>query len=633
MLKVKDTWGEEEKVNQIRIYSGAKFESVKEAPAGCICAVTGPIHTHPGQGIGSEPASELPMLEPVLTYRILLPFDSDVHKCLQQFKQLEEEEPELHVLWNEELGEIQVQLMGDVQIEILKHMLEERYGLLVGFDTGNIVYKETILNTVEGVGHFEPLRHYAEVHLLLEPGEAGSGLQFDTVCSEDVLERNWQRLILTHLEEKIHRGVLTGAEITDMKVTLLTGRAHMKHTEGGDFRQATYRALRQGLMQAESQLLEPYYGFTLELPSENLGRAMADMDRMFGTFEPPVTTEDGVLLTGKAPVACLRDYQREVIAYTKGRGHLSLWFKDYEPCHNAEEVIEAAGYDPEADLDNPTGSVFCAHGSGYVVPWDEVPEHMHLPYVYHGDESEEALAASARTQNAFSAEDAQVLAGNRRRTSFEKAVSGMSSVELDAQLADVYAREFGMGKNDIAEDQRRKWSGKKKNEYEGLSGKPRTVKHDKHGNPIYPKKSPGEEYLIVDGYNIIFAWEDLKELSRINIDSARDALKDVLSDYQGYKGCHLLLVFDAYKVKGNAGKRESFHNIEVVYTKQDETADAFIEKTVFGIRDRYKVTVATSDGLEQQTVMSLGALRMSARELKEHIDMTKRAGMEAFISR
>ena len=633
MLKVKDTWGEEEKVNQIRIYSGAKFESVKEAPAGCICAVTGPIHTHPGQGIGSEPASELPMLEPVLTYRILLPFDSDVHKCLQQFKQLEEEEPELHVLWNEELGEIQVQLMGDVQIEILKHMLEERYGLLVGFDTGNIVYKETILNTVEGVGHFEPLRHYAEVHLLLEPGEAGSGLQFDTVCSEDVLERNWQRLILTHLEEKIHRGVLTGAEITDMKVTLLTGRAHMKHTEGGDFRQATYRALRQGLMQAESQLLEPYYGFTLELPSENLGRAMADMDRMFGTFEPPVTTEDGVLLTGKAPVACLRDYQREVIAYTKGRGHLSLWFKDYEPCHNAEEVIEAAGYDPEADLDNPTGSVFCAHGSGYVVPWDEVPEHMHLPYVYHGDESEEALAASARTQNAFSAEDAQVLAGNRRRTSFEKAVSGMSSVELDAQLADVYAREFGMGKNDIAEDQRRKWSGKKKNEYEGLSGKPRTVKHDKHGNPIYPKKSPGEEYLIVDGYNIIFAWEDLKELSRINIDSARDALKDVLSDYQGYKGCHLLLVFDAYKVKGNAGKRETFHNIEVVYTKQDETADAFIEKTVFGIRDRYKVTVATSDGLEQQTVMSLGALRMSARELKEHIDMTKRAGMEAFISR
>ena len=370
--------GRRKKVNQIRIYSGAKFESVKEAPAGCICAVTGPIHTHPGQGIGSEPASELPMLEPVLTYRILLPFDSDVHKCLQQFKQLEEEEPELHVLWNEELGEIQVQLMGDVQIEILKHMLEERYGLLVGFDTGNIVYKETILNTVEGVGHFEPLRHYAEVHLLLEPGEAGSGLQFDTVCSEDVLERNWQRLILTHLEEKIHRGVLTGAEITDMKVTLLTGRAHMKHTEGGDFRQATYRALRQGLMQAESQLLEPYYGFTLELPSENLGRAMADMDRMFGTFEPPVTTEDGVLLTGKAPVACLRDYQREVIAYTKGRGHLSLWFKDYEPCHNAEEVIEAAGYDPEADLENTADSVFCSHGAGYLVPWYQVKEYMHV---------------------------------------------------------------------------------------------------------------------------------------------------------------------------------------------------------------------------------------------------------------
>ena len=370
---------------------------------------------------------------------------------------------------------------------------------------------------------------------------------------------------------------------------------------------------------------------------EYVGRAMTDLEQRFARAGSPqfatTAAREMATITGKAPVATMQDYVSLVHAYTKGLGHLTLELWGYDECHNPAEVIAQMHYDSEEDFRNPTGSVFCAHGSGYVVPWDEVPEHMHLPYVYHGDESEEALAASARTQNAFSAEDAQALAGNRRRTSFEKAVSGMSSVELDAQLADVYAREFGMGKNDIAEDQRRKWSGKKKNEYEGISGKPRTVKHDKHGNPIYPKKSPGEEYLIVDGYNIIFAWEDLKELSRINIDSARDALKDVLSDYQGYKGCHLLLVFDAYKVKGNAGKRETFHNIEVVYTKQDETADAFIEKTVFGIRDRYKVTVATSDGLEQQTVMSLGALRMSARELKEHIDMTKRAGMEAFISR
>ena len=516
-------------------------------------------------------------------------------------------------------------------------LIKDRFGVVVTFGPGSIVYKETIARAVEGVGHFEPLRHYAEVHLLLSPAERGSGITVTSTCSEDVLDKNWQRLIATHVEEKEHRGVLTGSALTDVKVTILTGRAHVKHTEGGDFRQATYRAIRQGLKSTESVLLEPYYSFILQVPMEYVGRAMTDLEQRFARAESPqfatTAAREMATITGKAPVATMQDYVSLVHAYTKGLGHLTLELWGYDECHNPAEVIAQMHYDSEEDFRNPTGSVFCAHGSGYVVPWDEVPEHMHLPYVYHGDESEEALAASARTQNAFSAEDAQALAGNRRRTSFEKAVSGMSSVELDAQLADVYAREFGMGKNDIAEDQRRKWSGKKKNEYEGLSGKPRTVKHDKHGNPIYPKKSPGEEYLIVDGYNIIFAWEDLKELSRINIDSARDALKDVLSDYQGYKGCHLLLVFDAYKVKGNAGKRETFHNIEVVYTKQDETADAFIEKTVFGIRDRYKVTVATSDGLEQQTVMSLGALRMSARELKEHIDMTKRAGMEAFISR
>ncbi len=622
VLHVKDSWGEEEKVNQIRIYSGAKFESVKEAAAGCICAVTGPLRTHPGQGIGSEPASELPMLEPVLTYRILLPFDSDVHKCLQQFKQLEEEEPELHVLWNEELGEIQVQLMGDVQIEILKHMLEERYGLLVGFDTGNIVYKETILNTVEGVGHFEPLRHYAEVHLLLEPGETGSGLQFDTVCSEDVLDRNWQRLILTHLEEKIHRGVLTGAEITDIKVTLLTGRAHMKHTEGGDFRQATYRALRQGLMQAESQLLEPFYGFTLELPAENLGRAMADMERMFGTFEPPVTTEDGVILTGKAPVACLRDYQREVIAYTKGRGHLNLWFKDYEPCHNAEEVMEAAGYDPEADLENTADSVFCSHGAGYLVPWYQVKEYMHV------ESPLEKLGRRANGEN--EADGAEVAAGGTvqgelGRINSSSALGSASAAPVtnrrqsspgpgtswsdDKELEEIFNRRFGPGK----------WRSRPDTQSSYTAPRTRNYSANKPLKSKETKKPEEEEYLLVDGYNIIFAWEELRELSKVTIDGARQKLMDILCNYQGYRKCTLILVFDAYKVTGNTGEAIDYHNIHVVYTKEAETADQYIEKLAHKIGRQYNVTVATSDGLEQLIIYGQGCHLMSARDLKEEV--------------
>ncbi len=604
VLHVKDSWGEEEKVNQIRIYSGAKFESVKEAAAGCICAVTGPLRTHPGQGIGSEPASELPMLEPVLTYRIILPFDSDVHKCLQQFKQLEEEEPELHVLWNEELGEIQVQLMGDVQIEILKHMLKERYGLLVGFDTGNIVYKETILNTVEGVGHFEPLRHYAEAHLLLEPGETGSGLQFDTVCSEDVLDRNWQRLILTHLEEKSHRGVLTGAEITDMKVTLLTGRAHMKHTEGGDFRQATYRALRQGLMQAESQLLEPFYGFTLELPAENLGRAMADMDRMFGTFEPPVTTEDGVILTGKAPVACLRDYQREVIAYTKGRGHLNLWFKDYEPCHNAEEAIEAAGYDPEADLENTADSVFCSHGAGYLVPWYQVKKYMHVESpVEKTDRVASSVVADMEIETSEAIPAAPVT--NRRQSSPGPGTSWSD----DKELEEIFNRRFGPGKWRSRPDTQSSYTAPRTRNYS--ANKPLKTKE--------PKKPEEEEYLLVDGYNIIFAWEELRELSKVTIDGARQKLMDILCNYQGYKKCTLILVFDAYKVTGNTGEAIDYHNIHVVYTKEAETADQYIEKLAHKIGRQYNVTVATSDGLEQLIIYGQGCHLMSARDLKEEV--------------
>ena len=633
VLHVKDSWGEEEKVNQIRIYSGAKFESVKEASAGAVCAVTGPLHTHPGQGIGIEPASEMPLLEPVLTYRILLPFDSDVHKCLQQFKQLEEEEPQLHVLWDEELGEIQVQLMGDVQIEILKHMMEERYGLLVGFDTGNIVYKETILNTVEGVGHFEPLRHYAEVHLLLEPGEAGSGLQFDTVCSEDVLDRNWQRLILTHLEEKIHRGVLTGAEITDMKVTLLTGRAHMKHTEGGDFRQATYRALRQGLMEAKSQLLEPFYGFTLELPSENLGRAMADMDRMFGTFDPPVTTEDGVVLTGKAPVACLRDYQREVIAYTKGRGHLSLWFKDYEPCHNAQEVIEAAGYDPEADLENTADSVFCSHGAGYLVPWYQVKEYMHVESPLKKmerrtdgeSESDWDDGANGEKRAGIAAQGQMmpdtgitgtggVITGTGGRVGSTGSGSGPvsgsgTSWSDDKELEEIFNRRFGSGKWRSRPDTQSSFSAPRTRNYS--AGKPLKSKE--------ADKPQEEEYLLVDGYNIIFAWEELRELSKVTIDGARQKLMDILCNYQGYKKCTLILVFDAYKVTGNTGEAIDYHNIHVVYTKEAETADQYIEKLAHKIGRQYHVTVATSDGLEQLIIYGQGCHLMSARDLKEEV--------------
>ena len=379
-LRVKDVLpGEsQEKVNQIRIYSGSRYETVNEAFAGEVCAVAGPAATYPGQGIGTEKEGERPVLEPVLTYRMILPEDWDAPRMLEKLRQLEEEEPELHIVWDEELGEIQVQLMGQVQIEVLRELIRERFGAEVSFDTGNIVYKETIKNTVEGVGHFEPLRHYAEVHLLLEPGERDSGLQFETACSEDALDRNWQRLILTHLEEREHRGVLVGAPITDMKITLLAGRAHAKHTEGGDFRQATYRALRQGLMEAESQLLEPFYSFRLEVPEGSLGRAMADIDRMQGSFAEPERRGDMCILTGRAPVVNMQDYQLEVASYTRGRGRISLEVAGYWPCHNQEEVVAAAGYDPEADVENPSGSVFCSHGAGYFVPWDEVKEHMHV---------------------------------------------------------------------------------------------------------------------------------------------------------------------------------------------------------------------------------------------------------------
>ena len=603
VLKVKDAWGEEEKVNQIRIYSGAKFESVKEAPAGCICAVTGPIHTHPGQGIGSEPASELPMLEPVLTYRILLPFDSDVHKCLQQFKQLEEEEPELHVLWNEELGEIQVQLMGDVQIEILKHMLEERYGLLVGFDTGNIVYKETILNTVEGVGHFEPLRHYAEVHLLLEPGEAGSGLQFDTVCSEDVLERNWQRLILTHLEEKIHRGVLTGAEITDMKVTLLTGRAHMKHTEGGDFRQATYRALRQGLMQAETVLLEPWYDFRLSLPAGAVGRAMNDIDRMKGTI---AYSADGCIV-GSAPVSAMQNYQREVTAYTAGEGKLSVALKGYFPCHNTEEVVAQIGYDAQSDLENTADSVFCAHGAGFIVPWDQVFSYMHLPPVLGQDKSGEEWYPGQWLPDA---------ANFHAKTGEEEAWIGTEEIDR------ILDRTYNANKKD-----------KDAGATNGYKKKRIIESSPASASGGGKQKDAGVEYLLVDGYNVIFAWQELAELARVNMDSARGRLLDILCNYQGIRRCELIVVFDAYRVEGHQTEACDYHNIHVVYTKEAETADAYIERFAHEHASRYRVTVATSDGLEQIIIRGAGCILLSAREFEQEVKEKNRQLQAEYDSR
>lgn len=589
-LKVKDVIGENgDKVNQIRVYSGEKYELLSAADAGKVCAVTGLAETYPGQGLGAEKDSEVPILEPVLTYRIILPDDCNVHTMLRDLKLLEEEEPELHVVWIEKSQEIHVQLMGDVQIEILQRIIKERFGVLVEFGEGSIVYKETIAAPVEGVGHFEPLRHYAEVHLRLEPGERGSGIQFDSECSEDVLDRNWQRLVLTHLEEKEHKGVLTGSVITDMKITLTSGKAHLKHTEGGDFRQATYRAVRQGLKKAESVLLEPYYEFRIEIPSENVGRAMTDIQNRFGKFEAPETLGERTILTGIAPVSTFSGYQKDVIAYTGGRGRISLTLKGYDLCHNQEEVVAARGYDSELDLANPTGSVFCAHGAGFVVDWDEVEEYMHMERTLD-QTGEEGLA--------------EVTLPKRRHSSIE-----LTQEELDAiyvrtpdpvkqnhGAVTVYAKEKDREPGSAYADP--KWE-RRRREKEGR-----------------------QEYLLVDGYNIIFSWEELRELSEKDIGAARGKLADILSNYQGYRKCTLILVYDAYKVEGNPGEVMKYHNIYIVYTKEAETADQYIEKTVRRIAKDASVTVATSDGLEQVIILGQGANRMSAPGLKEEIERT-----------
>lgn len=587
----------QEKVNQIRIYSGEKYTMVSEVKAGTVCAVTGLTATYPGQGLGSEQASDMPVLEPVLSYRVGLPEEVNVHQALLQLRQLEEEEPLLHIVWNGTLGEIYAQVMGEVQIEILKSLIKERFGMTVTFDEGNIVYKETILEPVEGIGHFEPLRHYAEVHLLLEPGETGSGLTFATDCSEDVLDRNWQRLILTHLEEREHKGVLLGAPITDMKITLLTGRAHIKHTEGGDFRQATYRAVRQGLRKAKSQLLEPYYEFRLEVPSEQVGRSMTDIQKMLGEFDPPKTEGEMTVLTGSAPVVTMRDYQKEVISYTSGRGRLSCTLKGYYPCHNQEEVVEAVGYDPEADLENPTGSVFCAHGAGFVVNWDRVEEYMHVESGRNAPAGQETKPEKPVTAKNWKEENEKYLA-------------------TEKELEEIFERTYGPIRK-LGEEPPvgRSVKGWKKSRRDPLEG------YGKSTSDYKQKKTPdGEkEYLLVDGYNIIFAWEDLNELAAANIDGAREKLMDILCNYQGFKKCTLILVFDAYKVKGNPGSVETYHNIHVVYTKEAETADQYIEKTVHEIGRKYRVTVATSDQLEQVIILGQGGQRMSARELLEDV--------------
>lgn len=658
VLRVKDMIdgreeGEAEKVNQIRVYSGSKFETLNEAEAGVICAVTGPAKTYPGQGIGEEAESELPVLEPVLTYRLMFPEGGDLHKMLGDLRQLEEEEPQLHIVWDEELGEIQAQVMGEVQIEVLKRLIQERFGTVVEFGEGNIVYKERLTAPVEGVGHFEPLRHYAEVHLLMEPAERGSGLQFEADCSEDALDRNWQRLILTHLEEKRHRGVLTGAEITDMKITLIAGRAHQKHTEGGDFRQATYRAVRQGLCEAcaagEYELLEPFYEFRLEIPAESVGRAMADLDRMQAKFSGPEPDGERMVLEGSAPVSLMRDYQREVVSYTRGRGRLACTLKGYFPCHNAVEVVESAHYDAEADLYNPTGSVFCAHGAGFVVPWDQVKSYMQV-------ESPLAKAfgqaqASGQDNLAFSAgtypTNRAGSAGSNGLTGASGGYSGGSSYGVtEDELEEIFTRTYGESKRRLPNE-----SGPRVVEYDPqraeqirrnqrtrtangalrggkLADGGESVIHSVPGagRPGYLKQNSAklDEYLLVDGYNILYAWDELRELMQVTLDGARHRLMDMLCNYQGYRGCHLIVVFDAYKVPGGSGSVSDYHNIHVVYTKEAETADQYIEKFAHEMGRKYRVTVATSDGLEQLIIRGQGCLLMSARDLEEDMERVSR---------
>lgn len=591
-----------EKVNQIRVYSGERFEAVNEAAAGSVCAVTGLLGTMAGQGLGMEKNLESPFLTPVLSYCLLLPEGTDPMAVMPKLKELEEEDPALSFTWEEELKEIHVHVMGEVQMEILKVLIRERFGLEIAFGKGRIVYKETIADTVEGVGHFEPLRHYAEVHLLLEPGEPGSGLQFETDCSEDILARNWQRLILTHLEEKQHRGVLTGSVITDMKITLVSGRAHQKHTEGGDFRKATYRAVRQGLMEAMSVLLEPYYEFRLEIPEEMTGRAMTDMEKLFADFTLAERAEGRCVLSGCAPVETMRDYQKEVYAYTRGQGSLTVRLKGYMPCHNADEVIEERHYDPEADLRNPAGSVFCSHGAGFVVPWNQVKEYMHVESCFAGDRK-------AIEESAFQEELEKRKEAARKREENRSASGGeyfLGTDEIDAILQQATGAGRGLEKKK-----------------EGWQRQSRSTETRQATTRVYQGQPKKEEYLLVDGYNVIFAWEELSALSKVTLDGARGRLLDILCDYQAMKGCRLIVVFDAYRLKGHPEEAYAYHNIYVVYTKEAETADRYIERFAHDNSKKYQITVATSDGLEQIIIRGEGCRLLSSRDLQADVERQK----------
>ena len=588
-----------EKVNQIRIYSGEKYETVDVAEAGCICALTGLTGTYPGQGLGMEKDSPEPVLEPVLTYQVILPQEVHPAAFLPKLRMLEEEDPMLHVLWSEELQEIQVQVMGQVQLEILQRQIRERFDVLVVFGAGKIVYKETIADRVEGIGHFEPLRHYAEVHLILEPGEPGSGMQFIPGCSEEMLDKNWQRLILTHLEERTHRGVLTGSPLTDVKITVAGGRAHLKHTEGGDFRQATYRAVRQGLMQAQSILLEPYYDFVLELPSEHVGRAMTDMSQREAETEAPEIDGNRALLKGRGPVSTLWDYAKEVAAYTRGEGSFSCVTGGYGPCHNAQEIVDEIGYIPEEDMANPTGSVFCSHGSGFYVEWDKVPQYMHV---------ESVLDASGEISDEESVWQEYQMRRSREQEGSEQWI-GVDEVDQILDRTFYANRKEGFTPHKGIAHRKRQTKQAQVREYGQGNAKP-AIKREK--------------YLLVDGYNVIFAWEELNELAKVNIDGARGRLMDILCDYQGIRKCHLIVVFDAYRVKGHPTEVSDYHNIHVVYTKEAETADQFIEKFAHENGRKYDVTVATSDGLEQIIIRGQGCGLISAREFEKEVASVKK---------
>lgn len=601
-LKVKQIlegleWGKEEpwseKADQIRLYSGNTYEMKEVVQAGQVCAITGLSKTYAGEALGAEEEDIEAFLEPVLTYRMELPENINVHQAYEKLQILAQEDPGLHIEWKEKLSEIHIKVMGDIQIEVLKQLIKERFDMEVEFGSGHIVYKETIENIVEGVGHFEPLRHYAEVHLLLEPLPCGSGLQFDTTCSEDILDKNWQRLIMTHLMEKQHVGVLTGSVITDMKMTILTGKAHAKHTEGGDFRQATYRAIRQGLRKAKSILLEPVYEFRLEVPTNMVGRAMSDVQKMYGEIaiseEQNQGNTDMTVLTGTCPVITMQEYQREVLAYTKGTGRVECQMKGYEPCHNTEEVMEQIGYDPDRDLENPCGSVFCSHGAGVNVDWSEVEEHMHLEMVYREED------------NSWKEEIQEVKAVRR------EASRSIGTEEIDAILN----RTYGANKRKSDYIAPQGWNrGKSKRKVESVT-------------KVYKGTPKKEAYLLVDGYNIIFAWKELKELAAVSLDGARGKLQDILCDYQGMKGCQVMVVFDAYRLQGHPVEVLDYHNIRVVFTKEAETADQYIEKFAVRHAKEYSITVATSDGLEQVIIRGQGCALLSAKDLQEEIRRSK----------